>query len=355
MSTNELPDSGFLTVDEFLGLANPRCAVLGRPIAHSLSPQLHTAGYRAVGLDDMSYYRVEAGEAKEIRRVMKAAQNVPGIRGFSVTMPGKQAALELADMATERALRIGSANTLVPRLIDGAPVQPAMQAPGQPPNLAGDQVLDQGAMGFADQPFDQTPAQALVSATTSSAEPRVQWLADNTDVDGVSRCLEHVTATGAPDLAGTSAVVIGNGGTARPAVAALAAAGVRSITVLARSERALNLQSLVEGLGMEFTWARFDDVALEATVLGSSVVISTVPAEAAEPLVPALLTAHAIVDVIYDPYPTPLLSAARDAGLPHADGLRMLAGQAEEQFRLFTGHTSPAGLMLETVLHHRVP
>lgn len=299
----------FLTVDEFLALANPRCAVLGRPIEHSLSPQLHTAGYRAVGLDDMSYYRVEAGEARDIRRLMQAATEVPGIRGFSVTMPGKQAALDLADVATERALGIGTANTLVPRWIEA---------------------------GFED-----------------GISERLQWLAENTDVDGVTRCLEHVVAEGAPDLAGTTAVVIGNGGTARPAVAALAEAGAHRVIVLARSERALNLQSLVEGFGMEFQWARFDDASLEATVRGAGVVISTVPAEAVEPLIPALLNTRAIIDVIYDPYPTPLLSAAQQAGLPHADGLRMLAGQAEEQFRLFTGHTSPEGLMLDVVLQNK--
>ncbi|WP_273351969.1 shikimate dehydrogenase [Corynebacterium resistens] len=315
MSSAEPTSNGFLTIDEFLALANPRCAVLGRPIAHSLSPQLHTAGYRATQQDDMSYYRVEAGEARELRQLLTAAGDVAGIRGFSVTMPGKQVALELADVATERALSIGTANTLVPHVEEHS-------APGESSGMAA--------------PANETR--------------RVKWLADNTDVDGVTRCLEYVVAQGAPDLSGTSAVVIGNGGTARPAVAALAQAGVRRVIVLARSERALNLQALVEGFGMEFEWSRFDDPCLAATVRGASVAISTVPAAAVEPLIPALLGASAIVDVIYDPYPTPLLSAAREMGLPHADGLRMLAGQAEEQFRLFTGHVSPEGLMLETVL-----
>ena len=279
-----------LTVDEFLEKSGPRCAVLGSPIEHSLSPELHTAGYRALGLD-MDYFRVEAGESRDIRRLLRESD--VDVRGFSVTMPGKQAALELADLATSRAQEIGSANTLVP------------QGDGQ-------------------------------------------WLADNTDVDGVASCLSYLR--GDDPLQGTNAVIVGNGGTARPAVAALAAAGVSQVTVLARSERALNLQAVVETLGMKFSWSRFEDADIAQTCADAAVVVSTIPAHAAEELAPALCSAAGIVDVIYDPYPTPLLSAARALGVPHADGLRMLAGQAEEQFRLFTGHSAPEGIMLDTVL-----
>lgn len=279
-----------LTVDEFLEKSGPRCAVLGSPIEHSLSPELHTAGYRALGLD-MDYFRVEAGESRDIRRLLRESD--VDVRGFSVTMPGKQAALDLADLATNRAQEIGSANTLVP------------QGDGQ-------------------------------------------WLADNTDVDGVASCLSYLR--GDDPLQGTNAVIVGNGGTARPAVAALAAAGVSQVTVLARSERALNLQAVVETLGMKFSWSRFEDADIAQTCADAAVVVSTIPAHAAEELAPALCSAAGIVDVIYDPYPTPLLSAARALGVPHADGLRMLAGQAEEQFRLFTGHSAPEGIMLDTVL-----
>jgi len=281
-----------LSVDEFLEMSGLRCAVLGSPIEHSLSPQLHSAGYRALGVE-MDYYRVEAGEARDIRRLL--SESGDQVRGFSVTMPGKQAALELADLATNRAQEIGSANTLVP------------QGDGK-------------------------------------------WLADNTDVDGVTRCLEHLYGGDTSSLQGASAVIVGNGGTARPAVAALAAAGVTEVTVLARSERALNLQTVVETLGMKFSWSRFEEADIAETCADAAAVISTIPAHAAEELAGGLCTAAGIVDVIYDPYPTPLLSAAQEKSIPHADGLRMLAGQAEEQFRLFTGHPAPEGLMLDTVL-----
>ncbi|MGB3353557.1 MAG: shikimate dehydrogenase [Mycobacterium sp.] len=87
-----------------------RAAVLGSPIAHSRSPQLHLAAYRALGLDSWTYDRIEC-----------TGEQLPGVVGgfgpewvgVSVTMPGKFAALRFADDATARAKSVGSANTLV--------------------------------------------------------------------------------------------------------------------------------------------------------------------------------------------------------------------------------------------------
>ena len=87
-----------------------RAAVLGSPIAHSRSPQLHLAAYRALGLDDWTYDRIECGEAELPRLV---AGFGPEWVGVSVTMPGKFAALKFADQRTPRAEQVGSANTLV--------------------------------------------------------------------------------------------------------------------------------------------------------------------------------------------------------------------------------------------------
>jgi shikimate dehydrogenase len=84
--------------------------VLGSPIAHSRSPQLHLAAYRALGLDGWTYERIEC-----------AAEQLPSLVGgfgpewvgVSVTMPGKFAALRFADERTPRSELVGSANTLV--------------------------------------------------------------------------------------------------------------------------------------------------------------------------------------------------------------------------------------------------
>ncbi|WP_264033606.1 shikimate dehydrogenase [Mycobacterium interjectum] len=87
-----------------------KAGVLGRPIAHSKSPQLHLAAYRALGLHDWTYQRIECG-AEELPGVVGGFG--PEWVGVSVTMPGKFAALRCADERTERAELVGSANTLV--------------------------------------------------------------------------------------------------------------------------------------------------------------------------------------------------------------------------------------------------
>jgi shikimate dehydrogenase len=84
--------------------------VLGSPIAHSRSPQLHLAAYRALGLDDWTYDRIEC-TADELPAVV--GNFGPEWVGVSVTMPDKFAALRFADERTERADLVGAANTLV--------------------------------------------------------------------------------------------------------------------------------------------------------------------------------------------------------------------------------------------------
>jgi shikimate dehydrogenase len=95
---------------------NPRkAAVLGSPIAHSRSPQLHLAAYRALGLDGWTYDRIEC-TADELPGVVGGFG--PEWVGVSVTMPGKFAALRFADERSARVELVGSANTLV-RTPDG--------------------------------------------------------------------------------------------------------------------------------------------------------------------------------------------------------------------------------------------
>ena len=87
-----------------------KAAVLGQPIAHSKSPQLHLAAYRALGLLDWTYERIECS-ADELPFLVDAFG--PEWVGLSVTMPGKFAALRCATERTQRAELVGSANTLV--------------------------------------------------------------------------------------------------------------------------------------------------------------------------------------------------------------------------------------------------
>jgi shikimate dehydrogenase len=87
-----------------------KAAVLGSPVSHSRSPQLHLAAYRALGLDDWTYERIEC-TSDELPGLVSGFG--PEWVGVSVTMPGKFAALRFADEQTERAELVGAANTLV--------------------------------------------------------------------------------------------------------------------------------------------------------------------------------------------------------------------------------------------------
>lgn len=254
-----------------------RAAVLGDPIEHSYSPAIHNAGYRAAGMNDWHYDRIRCN-AEELADVVGGAD--PSFQGFSVTMPGKFAALDFADEVSDRARLIGSANTLVRR--------------------------DSG------------------------------WFADNTDGDGVLGALREIDCTNAPR---GRAIVVGAGGTARPALWALSQLGVNHVTVVARSKRAYDIEPLAAALGMEFVWVTFDVPNLADIAGNADVLVSTVPSAAIESVAGYLARAPKILDVIYNPWPTPLVKAAERGGTQAVGGLSMLLHQAVGQFEQFTGRT----------------
>ena len=271
-----------------------RAAVLGSPIGHSRSPAVHLAAYRALGLDGWTYDRIEC-TADRLPGIVSDA--VPEFVGFSVTMPNKLAALEFATERTERATLVGSANTLV--RIDGG------------------------------------------------------WRADCTDIDGMTGALTElgvdtdIAAGGAPQ-----AVVIGAGGTALPTVMALAEVGVATISIVARDAgRAAAVLELCERLDLDGGFVSFDAGAeLERRCRDASVVVSTVPAPAAETIAPAIAQARRVVDVIYDPWPTPLAQTVSAAGGTVVGGLVMLLNQAFRQVELFTGLPAPREAMTKALI-----
>ena len=89
-----------------------RAAVLGKPIAHSLSPVIHNAGYAALGLTDWSYTAIECDEAELPGLVAGLG---PEWAGLSLTMPLKEVALSVATTSSPLAATVGAANTLVRR------------------------------------------------------------------------------------------------------------------------------------------------------------------------------------------------------------------------------------------------
>ncbi len=262
-----------------------RAAVLGSPVAHSLSPVLHRAGYAAARLDGWEYglHEVDA---------TGLAGFVAGLdeswRGLSLTMPLKEAALEVAVEVSALARRAGAANTLVRR-------------------------TDLG------------------------------WDATNTDVAGVVGALR-------PHLAGvpSRALVLGAGATARSCVLALAELGVTTLTVRARDTgRAADL--LAWALDAAVGIRNGSVAGLEAWVTTrDDVVVSTVPPAAGETVAATVPPSHAgvFLDVVYAGWPTPPARAASAAGMTVVSGLDMLVHQAAEQFALFTGQPAPLEAML---------
>jgi shikimate dehydrogenase len=172
--------------------------VLGKPVAHSLSPLIHTAGYAALGLAGWTYTAIECDE----RRL---ADLVAGLdarwAGLSLTMPLKEIALAVADTVDPRAAALGAANTLV-RGADGS------------------------------------------------------WHAVNTDTPGMVTALEWAGVVSADRIA-----VLGAGGTARAALGAAAALGA-PVTLFARRSSAIAaLRPVAEDLGVELTGADWADAA----------------------------------------------------------------------------------------------
>jgi shikimate dehydrogenase len=161
----------------------------------------------------------------------------------------------------------------------------------------------------------------------------------NTDVTGLVGLLAHAGAGDRDDLSGA---VLGAGATARSAVAAMAESGVGDLVLAARRpEPADQLLTLAADLGMCGRVVRWPPNRAD---LAADVVVSTVPAQAGAlvepPDRPGLL-----VDVLYDPWPTPLAGAWRDAGGTAVGGLELLVRQAVEQVLLMAGRRPDADSM----------
>ena len=261
-----------------------KAAVLGSPIAHSLSPVLHTAAYQALGLDDWTYQAIRCDEAALPAFV---GSRGPDWAGLSLTMPLKRTVLPLLDYVDPLAAATGGANTVVFR--------------------------PDGRYGY------------------------------NTDVQGI---VDALTEVGAP--APGSVTILGAGATACSALAALPELGAKGADVLVRDpSRATGLLAAAERLHLRVRLRPFDDLATAGAAPG--LLISTVPAGAADHYAERIkLTAQAptaLLDAVYDPWPTPLAVAAAAAGAVVASGFAMLLHQAAAQVELMTGKPAPLEVM----------
>lgn len=343
-----------------------RAAVLGLPVAHSLSPVLHTAAYRALGLDG---WRYDARECDEAGLPTFVAGLGPEWAGLSLTMPLKRVALAVADEVSPLATAIGAANTLV--FTDGrrsadntdvAGIVAALRAAGvggAGMGGAGGDATTVGGAGVAVATASRIETEGRAArAGRGATEDRASRTRIEGDArsggsatqDSAARARRGATEGGrslAGVVSGRRAVVLGAGGTAQAALAALRELGIDRVDVLVRAvERAGELRAAADRLGMSPTLsdALCDPARASAAMRGADIVVSTLPRRAADPLAgPGAGTV--VLDVVYAPWPTPFVARAAAAGANVVSGLEMLLHQAVVQVELMTGRPGPVAQM----------
>jgi len=253
------------------------CGVLGWPVRHSRSPAMHEAGYAALGLAGWRYQLLPVPPElfEETVRGLPGA----GFTGANVTIPHKEAALALADEATDAARAIGAANTL-----------------------------------------------------TFLPDGRIH--ADNTDAPGLIDALPPEV-----DPAGATAVVLGAGGTARAAVWALLEAGAADVAIWNRTRaRAERIAQEVGGRVLEGELPAAD-LLVNTTSVGlkpGEDQFAHLPLDR-----PDLARYRCVVDLVYGAEPTALVAAAREQGIATVDGLELLVRQGARSFARWTGQAPP--------------
>lgn len=190
----------------------------------------------------------------------------------------------------------------------------------------------QAALALADQASRR--AREIGAANTLLFEPDGSIRADNTDAPGLIEALP-IPATG------RSALVLGAGGSARAAVWALLGAGAASVSVWNRTpERA---QRLADELGAQSVSQPVPaDLLVNCTTIGlqSDDRLKDLPVG-----VDALARFACVVDLVYSPIETPLITAARRTGAQVVDGLELLVRQGALSFEQFTGRPAPMAVM----------
>ncbi|MEU7085835.1 shikimate dehydrogenase [Streptomyces achromogenes] len=250
-----------------------RAAVLGSPIAHSLSPVLHRTAYRELGLHSWTYDRYDVDE-RALEPFLGGLDD--SWAGLSLTMPLKRAVLPLLDSVTDTARSVQAVNTVL-----------------------------------------------------FTADGRKEG--HNTDVPGMTSALRERGVTGAGHAA-----VLGAGATAASALAALARMGVPEVTAYVRGEgRAAEMVRWGERLGLAVRTASWDRAAhaLHAPLVISTTPAQATDALAESvPSAPGVL-----FDVLYDPWPTRLAHHWQSRGGTVVGGLDLLVHQAVRQVELMTG------------------
>ncbi len=257
--------------------------VIGYPVAHSLSPRLHSywLGEHAI---DGAY--VPLPVARESFAMVVAGLRAAGFAGVNVTVPHKEAAFALAERHDQPALMSGAANLLV----------------------------------FHDSHIE----------------------ARNSDVAGLAASLGE--SLGRDALRGAAVTVLGAGGAARAALLALDALGAAEIRILARNVAraeglARDLNAVTAARLRPFAWSEWPAAATGSILLLNASSAGLRGKSALVLPLDGLPPGAAVCDIVYDPLETELLKAARARGHIVIDGLGMLMHQAVSAFAAFYGVT----------------
>jgi len=256
----------------------PLAGVIGSPVAHSRSPQLHTHWLKTLGIPGY-YIPMDVSEA-DLEAVLRTLPRM-GFRGVNITVPHKEKALALADTVSDRATIIGAANTLVFR--------------------------DDG-----------------------------QIQADNTDGYGFTENLRQ----NAPgwDPANGPAAVLGARGAARAVIAALLDVGVPEILLSNRTRvRAETLQSQFGRRVTVIDWVQAGNILEEATTVVNTTTLGMMGKPPLRVPLDGLRKGAVVTDLVYAPLQTRLLIEAEKAGCVTVDGLGMLLHQAVPGFERWFG------------------
>jgi shikimate dehydrogenase len=270
-----------------------RLAVIGHPIAHSRSPAIHTAAFEALGLaDEWRYEAIDVSPGEFAQRTKALPRD--GFVGANVTVPHKQAALGLADTASDAAGEIGAANTLSFR---------------------------RGAIG-----------------------------ADNTDAPGFLAALPESPA-------GRTALVLGAGGSARAVVWALVREGAEVRVWNRTAERAERLAAELGATRLDVEGelpSREFDLIVNATSVGMEPPAGAASGRSVGPgsdlealhlSREGLRDGHVVVDLVYGSGTTELVRVAGERGAAAVDGLEVLVHQGAASFRIWTGLEPPLDVM----------
>ncbi len=273
------------------------CGVIGNPVGHSLSPAIHNAAFRTLGLN----FVYLAWQVEAIGDAVKGLRALGNFRGASVTIPHKVAVIPFLDQVETTAQRIGAINTIV----------------------AGKGTLT----GY------------------------------NTDATGARMALK----AGGVALTGRHIVILGSGGAARAIAFALAAeSGVEKLTLLGieDAERIRLAQDIRSTATVTVEDSYLDESALRRVLRAAQILIHCTPVgmspKAEATCVPGSLLHPdlAVMDIVYNPRETRLLREAGLAGCKTISGLDMFLNQAVAQFELWTDQPAPVEVMRRVLESH---